>query len=127
MRTKLLTRRSRPRIAVSLLAAVLFAIVPAVQAYCGIDLPVRALAASVAVDDSDGDDHTACCDSFPGAALDERISPHDGAPLVGKPSVPAIAPPRGATAALFAAAPHRVWHDRSPPEPVFHRFPRLLL
>jgi len=129
--TKLLAPRSGPkrlRIAAALVAAVLFAIVPAVQAYCGIGLPVGApAAASVATDEGDAGHREGCCEAFPDAAIDDRASAQAGAPLVGKLPVPTLPVAHGATAAVFAAFPRRTPYHLPPPEPAFRRFPRLLL
>ncbi len=112
----------------------LFAIVPAVQAYCGIELPAGTPATSQVADQityaaetDDAEHRTPCCDAFPEAAIDDRTSPEDGAPLVGKAPVAALALSRGTTAAIFAALQRRTWYDLPPPEPMFRRLPRLLL
>lgn len=119
--------RVRLRLAVALIAAALFAIVPAVQAYCSIDLPVGPPAAWVAADDGDAEHPAGCCDAFPDAAVDDRASPYDGAPLAGKLSVFSFPLSRGTTGAGFAASLRRTWYDLPPPEPAFRRSPRRLL
>jgi hypothetical protein len=137
MRVKPLALRTasrRLRIGVALAAAVLFAVVPAVQAYCGIELPVGVPAtwqaadqASYAAETGDAEHRTACCDAFPDAAIDDRASPQDAISLAGKFPAFSFAVSRGTTAAVFAALPRRTWYDLPPPEPMFRRLPRLLL
>jgi hypothetical protein len=137
MRIKPLALRTvtrRLRIAVALVAAVLFAVVPAVQAYCGIELPAGGPAtwqaahqASYAAETGDAEHRTSCCDAFPDAAIDDRASPKDATSLAGKLPVFSFTLSRGTTAAVFAALPRRTWYDLPPPEPMFRRLPRLLL
>lgn len=111
----------------ALLAALLFALIPAVQAYCSVDQPGGREAALAAAEDTDAGYHTACCDGFPDVAVDDRMSLQDGAPLAGKSSVADLVVSPGPTTFAFAAALHPLWRDRAPPEPAFRRFPRLLL
>ena len=124
----------RLRVAVALVAAVLFAVVPAVWAYCGVELPVGLAAPSQAMDQvsyaaetGDPEHDVSCCGVSPDAAVDDRASPQDGISLAGKPPLPSFAVSRGMTAAVFAALPRRTWYDLPPPEPMFRRLPRLLL
>jgi hypothetical protein len=124
----------RVRIAIAVVAAVLFAVVPAVQAYCGVELPAGALAPSQAGDQpsfaaetGDPAHSVCCCGDSPDAAVDDRASPEHKAPLVGKAPVASLALAHGKTAAIFAVAPHRARYDLPPPEPMFRRSPRLLL
>jgi hypothetical protein len=115
-------------------AAALFAVAPAVQAYCGVELPAGALAPSQAGDQPSfvaetgdaGHSDVPCCGDSPDA-VDDRVSPEHNAPLVGKAPVASLALAHGKTAAIFAAALHRARYDLPPPEPMFRRSPRLLL
>jgi hypothetical protein len=120
------SRTRRSSVGIGLVAAVLFAVVPAVQAYCGIELPAGT-PATYAAETDDAEHRTPCCDAFPEAAIDDRASPEDSAPLVGKAPVAALPLARGTTAAVFAALQRRTWYDLPPPEPMFRRLPRLLL
>jgi hypothetical protein len=128
------SRTTGCRVGIALVAAVLFAVVPAVQAFCGIELPLGAPATSPAADQAsywgetgDAEHRHPCCDAFPSAAIDDRASPEDSAPFAGKGPVAAPAVAHGTNAAIFAAIQRYTSYDPPPPEPVFRRLRRLLL
>ena len=120
----------RFRFAFALAATILFAAVPAVRAYCSVELPaispteVRTWSAT----GHDGAGHgDPCCEVSPAAAVDERASPKDGTPFAGKLPVLSFILTPGAIVGRPAAASRPTAYHPPPPEPAFPRLPRLLL
>jgi hypothetical protein len=125
----------RIRLAVALVAAMLFAAAPAVRGYCGMALPAAASATSQAAvvawppmdEDGAGHDDPCCCDVPPAAAVDERASPKESAPFGGKLPLLAFILPPGVIAGHAAPVPRLTGYRAPPPEPALRRFPRRLL
>jgi hypothetical protein len=124
----------RLRFAFALATTILFAAAPAVRAYCSVELPAAAPAASPSevrawpAMGHDGPGHgDPCCDVSPAAAVDERASPKDGTPFAVKLPVLSFILTPGSIVGRPAAASRPTAYLPPPPEPTFPRLPRLLL
>jgi len=128
----------RFRFAFALAATILFAVAPAVRAYCSVELPAAAPAAPStasptqvqawpATGDGGAGHGDPCCDVSPAAAVDERASPKDGTPFAGKLPVLSFILTSSAIIGRPAPASRPAGYHPPPPEPLFRRLPRLLL
>ncbi len=128
----------RFRFAFALAATIVFAAAPAVRAYCSVELPAAAPAAPPSASPTevrawpatghDGAGHgDPCCDVSPAAAVDERASPKDATPFVGKLPILSFILTPGAIVGRPAPASRPTGYHPPPPEPAFRRLPRLLL
>ena len=128
----------RFRFAFALAATILFAVAPAVRAYCSVELPAAAPAAPStasptqveawpATGDGGAGHGDPCCDVSPAAAVDERASSKDGTPFAGKLPVLSFILTSGAIVGRPVPASRPTGYHPPPPEPALRRLPRLLL